>query len=215
MAVIETRHLSLVRGGNEVLRDVSLAIEPGEIFILIGPSGSGKSSLLRCLNRLEEPAPGTVFLRGEDITAMPVITLRRRVGMVFQLPAMFPGTVADNIAYGPALRGEALSDARIAELLDMVMLSPALADRPATELSGGQVQRVAVARALANESGSAAAGRANVCPGPDCDARRRANAAGTARAPGSDAGLGVARGRAGAAGGRPGAVARPGPGGED
>jgi len=152
MAVIETRHLSLVRGGSEVLHDISLAIEPGETFILIGPSGSGKSSLLRCLNRLEEPAPGAVFLRGEDITAMPVIALRRRVGMVFQLPAMFPGTVADNIAYGPALRGEKLSAERIVELLDMVMLAPALADRPATELSGGQAQRVAVARALANES---------------------------------------------------------------
>jgi len=152
MPVIETRHLSLMRGGKEVLHDISLAVEPGETFILIGPSGSGKSSLLRCLNRLEEPAPGAVFLQGEDITTLPVTRLRQRVGMVFQLPAMFPGTVAENIAYGPALRGESLSAGRIAALLEMVVLSPELASRPAAQLSGGQAQRVTIARALANES---------------------------------------------------------------
>jgi len=151
MAALEVRHLSLVRGDYEVLHDISLTVEPGETLGIIGPSGSGKSSLLRCLNRLEEPAPGTVFLYGEDITTLPVVALRRRVGMVFQQPAMFPGTVADNITYGPSLRGEALAPERVKELLDMVLLGPELAGRPAAELSGGQAQRVAIARALANE----------------------------------------------------------------
>ncbi|NLE50545.1 MAG: phosphate ABC transporter ATP-binding protein [Chloroflexi bacterium] len=152
MTVIETRRLSLSRGGREVLHDISFAADANETLVLIGPSGSGKSSLLRCLNRLEEPAPGTVFLRGEDINTLPVTALRRRVGMVFQQPQMFPGTVAENVAYGPALRGETLSPERIAALLEMVTLEPALAGRPANELSGGQAQRVTIARALANDS---------------------------------------------------------------
>jgi ABC-type proline/glycine betaine transport system ATPase subunit len=151
MPMIEVRNLSLTRGGMKVLHNVSLTVEQGEIFVLIGPSGSGKSSLLRCLNRLEEPAPGTVFLRGHDITTLPVMTLRCRVGMVFQQTAMFPGTVADNVTYGPSLRDEPVSRERIRELLDMVMLEPEIADKSARELSGGQAQRVAIARALANE----------------------------------------------------------------
>lgn len=151
MAVIEVRDLSLRRGDATVLHNIRLAIEPGEVFMLIGPSGSGKSSLLRCLNRLEEPAPGTVFLQGRDITALDVTELRCRVGMVFQQTAMFPGTVADNVAYGPALRDEELTRERLLELLELAALEPDLADRPARELSGGQAQRVAIARALANQ----------------------------------------------------------------
>lgn len=152
MAVIEVRHLSLSRGGREVLHDISFDADANETLVLIGPSGGGKSSLLRCLNRLEEPAPGTVFLNGEDITTLPVTELRCRIGMVFQIPAMFPGTVADNVGYGPALRGKPLSAEQIATLLEMVTLDPALASRPADQLSGGQAQRVAIARALANKS---------------------------------------------------------------
>lgn len=152
MPVIEVRHLSLSRGGREVLHGISFDADANETLVLIGPSGSGKSSLLRCLNRLEEPAPGTVFLNGEDITTLPVTELRRRVGMVFQIPGMFPGTVADNVRYGPALRGESLSAEQIATLLETVTLDPALASRPADQLSGGQAQRVAIARALANKS---------------------------------------------------------------
>jgi len=151
MPLIEVRDLSLARGGQPVLHDVSLTVEPAEILVIVGPSGSGKSSLLRCLNRLEEPAPGTVFLRGEDITTLNVIALRRRVGMVFQQSAMFAGTVADNVAYGPRAAGSDLPPARVRELLEQVTLSPALAEKSALQLSGGQAQRVAIARALANE----------------------------------------------------------------
>ena len=150
MAVIDVRNLTLERSGQSVLHDVSVTIGAGEIFMLVGPSGSGKSSLLRCLNRLEEPGPGTVFFQGDDITSLPVTDLRRHVGMVFQQPAMFPGTVADNIAYGPALRDGPPSRERIRDLLAMVSLEAKLADKPARELSGGQAQRVAIARALAN-----------------------------------------------------------------
>ncbi len=149
--MIEVRGLTLDRGNQTVLRDISFTVDAGEMFMLVGPSGSGKSSLLRCINRLENPAPQTVFLQGEDITTLDVIELRQRVGMVFQQPAMFPGTVAENIAFGPSLRGDTLTPKRIGELLDMVALEASFAEKSARELSGGQAQRVAIARALANE----------------------------------------------------------------
>lgn len=151
MSVIEVHDLHLTRSNQPVLCGVSLEVQQGEILLLMGPSGSGKSSLLRCLNRLEEPDSGRVMLHGEDIATLPVIGLRNRVGMIFQKTAPFPGTVAENIAYGPALRGETLSRERILELLDAAALDRAFIDRPATELSGGQEQRLAIARALANE----------------------------------------------------------------
>lgn len=151
MHLIEITNLTHQRGEQTVLKAVSLSIAAGEILMLMGPSGSGKSSLLRCLNRLEEPPPGCIRLHGEDIAALPVVTLRQRVGMIFQKTAPFPGTVAENIAYGPGLRGETLSHERICELMKMAALPADLFDRPAGELSGGQEQRLAIARALAND----------------------------------------------------------------
>jgi len=134
-----------------ILKDVSLEIPTGQVTTLIGPSGSGKSSLLRCLNRLWEPPPQSVFLDGADITTLDVLALRRRVGRLFQSAALFEGTVAENIAYGPDLQGQSLSVNQITKLLEMAGLEVDLAQKPADELSGGQAQRVALARALANE----------------------------------------------------------------
>ncbi|CAN6215790.1 unnamed protein product [Urochloa humidicola] len=118
---------------------------------IIGPSGSGKSTLLRALNRLWEPAPGAVFLDGADICGLDVRALRRRVGMLFQQPAMFDGTVAYNVRYGPQLRGKKLTEAEVQNLLTLADLDPAMSSKPATELSVGQAQRVALARTLAND----------------------------------------------------------------
>ncbi|HFQ93146.1 MAG TPA: phosphate ABC transporter ATP-binding protein [Anaerolineae bacterium] len=146
----QVQNLSLERNGRPVLRDVNMVVAAGEIVCLLGPSGSGKSSLLRCLNRLTEPPPQTIFLNGEDITTIDVLTLRRRVGMVFQKPALFPGTVAENIAYGPQLDGRTLTPDEIAELLALADLPPDYAQRPTSELSGGEAQRVSIARTLAN-----------------------------------------------------------------
>jgi ABC-type phosphate transport system ATPase subunit len=136
---------------SSILKNVSLQIPAGEITSLIGPSGSGKSTLLRCLNRLWEPGPGTVMLDGQDITSLNVLDLRRRVGMLFQSAALFDGTVAANIAYGPRLINKTLSDTRLDELLEMAGLPTDIAEKPAARLSGGQMQRVALARVLANE----------------------------------------------------------------
>ncbi|KAM0868834.1 hypothetical protein ACQ4PT_041046 [Festuca glaucescens] len=137
--------------GEEILRGVDLDVPRGVVMGVIGPSGSGKSTLLRALNRLWEPAPGAVTLDGADICGIDVLALRRKVGMLFQLPAMFDGTVADNVRYGPQLRGKKLTDAEVKNLLSQSDLDPALFSRPASELSVGQAQRVALARTLAND----------------------------------------------------------------
>ncbi len=142
--------LSLQRNGRPVLQDVTLTVEAGEIACLLGPSGSGKSSLLRTLNRLTEPPPGTIFLDGQDITTLDVLALRRRLGMVFQKAALFPGTVAENIAYGPGLDGLTLSTDEISGLLILADLPPDYAQRSVMELSGGEAQRAAIARTMAN-----------------------------------------------------------------
>lgn len=137
--------------GTSLLSGVSVDIWKGTVVGVIGPSGSGKSTFLRALNRLWEPPTDSVFLDNDDISQLDVLALRRRVGMLFQTPALFEGSVADNIRYGPALRGEKLSDEKVAEYLDLADLESSLAARSVSSLSVGQGQRVALARALANE----------------------------------------------------------------
>ncbi|XP_066372835.1 protein STAR1-like [Miscanthus floridulus] len=137
--------------GEEILRGVHLDVPRGVVMGVIGPSGSGKSTLLRALNRLWEPAPGAVFLDGADVCGLDVRALRRKVGMLFQQPAMFDGTVAYNVRYGPQLRGKKLTETEVQSLLRLADLDPTLSSKPANELSVGQAQRVALARTLAND----------------------------------------------------------------
>jgi len=132
-----------------LVTDVDFEIRKGEILAIVGPSGSGKSSLLRLLNRLDEPTTGTVYLQGIDYREIPPRELRRRVGMVLQRPFLFPGTVADNLRFGPRQRGQELSEAALEELLSAVLLG-SFAPRNVANLSGGEAQRVSFARTLAN-----------------------------------------------------------------
>ena len=149
MPKLSIHNLTLTRSGATVLHDISLDVAEGDLLVVIGPSGGGKSSLLRCLNRLNDIDSGAIELDGRSIYDMPVTELRRQVGMMFQKTAPFEGTVADNIAFGARLRGETLSRAAILDLMAQVSLESELADKPTTELSGGQEQRLAIARALA------------------------------------------------------------------
>ncbi|MCO5555148.1 hypothetical protein L7F22_008690 [Adiantum nelumboides] len=137
--------------GELILSGASLDIYSGTVVGIIGPSGSGKSTLLRALNRLWEPPPDSVFLDAQDITKLDVISVRRRVGMLFQLPALFDGTIADNLNYGPSLRGERLSHDKLVELLKYADLDSSFLSKSITGLSVGQAQRVALARTLAND----------------------------------------------------------------
>jgi len=147
--VLRTEHLGRRVGEKWIVQDISLEVYRGELFGLVGPSGSGKSSLLRLLNRLDEPTHGTVFLEDQDYRQIPPQELRRRIGMVTQRPFLFPGDVASNLRFGPAQRGETLPDSEIASLLERVGL-PGFAARNVANLSGGEQQRVSLARALAN-----------------------------------------------------------------
>ena len=128
-----------------MLSDVSATIHDGATALL-GPSGSGKSSLLRLLNRLSDPDSGTIRFEGEDVRALDVLDLRRRAVLVPQLPAPLPGTVADNVRYGPSLCDRS---ADVETCLFRAGLDSSYAERDAAELSVGEQQRVMLARALA------------------------------------------------------------------
>ena len=119
-------------------------------MVVLGLNGAGKTTLLRMINRLVEPTSGRVLLDGEDVTSRDATAMRRTMGYVFQRIGLFPHlSVAENIAIGPRLVGERLSEDRIGELLTLVDLDPSMASRLPDALSGGQQQRVGVARALA------------------------------------------------------------------
>lgn len=133
--------------GHRVLHGLSITADRSQITVLAGPSGSGKSTLLRLLNRLAAPSAGVVLLDGVDVSSMDPLALRRRVGMVFQRPTPFPGTVMDNLR--AARTG--LGDAGAVAALARVGLDAALLDRRADDLSGGEAQRMCIARTLLTE----------------------------------------------------------------
>jgi len=150
-ARVEAQSIAVRYGRNVVLRDINLAVEPGEFFALLGPSGSGKSTLLRLVAGFVEAHAGRLLIAGADVAGVP--PWRRDVGMVFQNYALWPHmTVRENVAFG--LEERRLSAAAVAEkvraALELVNLAE-YADRRPSQLSGGQQQRVALARTIAVE----------------------------------------------------------------
>jgi ABC-type proline/glycine betaine transport system ATPase subunit len=143
--VFDLDGVSCSRAGRTVLADVTLALADGTTA-LVGPSGAGKSTLLRLLNRLADPATGTVRYRGRDVRDYDVLALRREVALVPQLPSLIDATVAENIGYGAALLGR---ECDTGEFLALAGLPDPFAERPARQLSVGEQQRVMLARALA------------------------------------------------------------------
>jgi len=147
--ILSTDHLSREVDSRAIIHEITVEVRRGEVLAVVGPSGSGKSSFLRLLNRLDEPTSGTVFLEGTDYRQIVPRELRRRVGMVMQRPFLFPGTAVDNLRYGPCQRGQTLSDADAEALLTRVGLT-GYGSRDVTNLSGGEAQRISLARSLAN-----------------------------------------------------------------
>jgi ABC transporter. len=137
------------------LKNINLEINDGEIFGIMGLSGAGKSSLIRCINRLEEPTEGTIEINGQDIMSLnnkELREMRKKIGMIFQhFNLLSNKTVYENIAFPMEISGVSkdVIDKRIKELLDMVGLADKKDSYP-SQLSGGQKQRVGIARALAN-----------------------------------------------------------------
>ena len=161
---MSVRDLHLFYGTFEALKGISLSIKERQITALIGPSGCGKSTFLRCLNRMNDTIPhvrisGQVLLDGQDVYApqFDVVTLRQRVGMVFQRPNPFPQSVYDNVAFGPRVLGmhrERDLDDMVRTSLEGAALWSEVKDnlkQPALELNAGQQQRLCVARVLAVE----------------------------------------------------------------
>ena len=158
--IIELKSLSKTFGSGEgqvaALRNVSVAVQPGEIFGIIGLSGAGKSTLVRCINLLEQPNAGQVLFHGQDLTSLSDKELRlqrRKISMIFQsFNLLDQRTSLDNICFPLELAGVSRKDARkrAMELLEIVGL-PDKADAYPVQLSGGQKQRIAIARALASD----------------------------------------------------------------
>ena len=148
-ALLEARRLRRTYEGRVLLDGVDLKLEGGSITTLGGPSGGGKTTLLRILGLLAEPEEGQVLLDGVDVRTLPPHAARRRIALVAQAPTMFPGTVLDNVRTGPRLAGKDLPESDARELVVRAGLEPQFLSQDARALSGGEKLRVAVARALA------------------------------------------------------------------
>lgn len=159
-AAFTLKQVRQVREGNVVLDGVELEIKQGEITALVGASGAGKTSLLRLLNRLDDPTGGEIFYESKPINRYAVQELRRRIGFVFQTPVMFPGTLRNNLRAAIML-GKQIeqkndggaddkdrNEQRIAEAMRLAELDAALGEQDGGRLSVGQKQRANIARAL-------------------------------------------------------------------
>jgi putative ABC transport system ATP-binding protein len=141
------RDVTYRRGDRVILSGLTVELEEG-MTALVGPSGAGKSTLLRLLNRLADPDDGAIQYRGHDVRDYDVLELRREIALVPQLPALLPGSVAENVAYGPGLCGRRCE---LDRALALAGLDGTFAERSAKQLSVGEQQRVMLARALALE----------------------------------------------------------------
>ena len=159
-SAFSVQHLDFYYGPSKALGDISLEILPNKVTALIGPSGCGKSTVLRCLNRMNDTIAGTrvegkILLEGKNIydADMDVVTLRQRVGMVFQKPNPFPQSIYDNVAFGPRVMGMSV---KMDEVVERSLRAAALWDEvkddlrsDALGLSLGQQQRLCIARVIA------------------------------------------------------------------
>ncbi len=146
-AAFEFERLTVRRAGRAILDQLTARLPAAGITVVSGPSGAGKTTLLRLCNRLDVPDRGRISYRGQPLDGLDPLILRRRVGMVFQRPAPFPGSVADNLRVARSGAGPAM----MAAALERVALDPGLLGQEARTLSGGELQRMCLARTLVTE----------------------------------------------------------------
>jgi ABC-type methionine transport system ATPase subunit len=142
------RRVSKTKIRTQLILDLDLIVHQCELVTIMGASGSGKTTLLRLINRLSEVDSGNIFLNGKDITEYPPMQLRRKIGLVFQFPVIFQGSVRENLAFGAKLWGNTVD---IEALARDMGIPEKLLDADADQLSGGEKQRVCIARAIANQ----------------------------------------------------------------
>ena len=159
---IKSKNLNVYYGEKQALFDVNLDLNEKEVTALIGPSGCGKSTFIRCINRMNDvidicKVSGNIEIDGVEINDknLDVVSLRERVGMVFQKPNPFPKSIYDNISYGPKIHGKGETKSELDEIVENSLKKAALweevkdrLDEPGTGLSGGQQQRLCIARAI-------------------------------------------------------------------
>ena len=162
---IKSKNLNVYYGEKQALFDVNLDLNEKEVTALIGPSGCGKSTFIRCINRMNDvidicKVSGNIEIDGVEINDknLDVVSLRERVGMVFQKPNPFPKSIYDNISYGPKIHGKGETKSELDEIVENSLKKAALweevkdrLDEPGTGLSGGQQQRLCIARTIAIE----------------------------------------------------------------
>lgn len=150
--IFSLQNVSYAIDGQIILSDLSFEVKDGEFLAVLGPSGAGKSTLLRLFNCLESPTAGSLFFHGTPVTEMDMFSLRQKVGMVFQQPAMVPGKVRDNLTlFKTWIKDWELPEADLRKVLEKVELDPRIIDQSAESLSGGEKQRLALARTLLNK----------------------------------------------------------------
>ena len=142
------REIEQERGARRTLIGINLELPRREVVAIVGPSGAGKTSLIRLLNRLDDPASGTLAYNGEPLDRIPIRELRRRVGFVFQSPVMFEGTVRDNLETAATFVANGRPAPNVGDGLRLAGLDESFLNRDADRLSGGEKQRVSLARVL-------------------------------------------------------------------
>lgn len=142
--LFKLENVSVTAGDVTILRDATLSLPSGKLTVLAGESGSGKTSLLRLCNRLDVPSSGRILFHGTDLLSLDPLHLRRRVGMVFQRPALFGGTVRDNLRVAEP----SATEEQMRATMRLVELPSELLDRIGDDLSGGEAQRVCLGRTL-------------------------------------------------------------------
>jgi putative ABC transport system ATP-binding protein len=152
-SIFKLEHINYTIDGLEILTDISFTVQPSDFVVLLGPSGSGKSTLLRMLNCLNSPTSGSICFNDKSLTDFEITQLRQKVGMVFQSPTMINGTVRENLTMTQKWTKEdnGLADDELIEILEHVGLNSAFLDQDARSVSGGEQQRIALARILLNK----------------------------------------------------------------
>ncbi|MGQ7408317.1 ABC transporter ATP-binding protein [Streptococcus suis] len=148
MPIFQLNHVGLVHADTTILEDVTLSIDAGQRLTLVGPSGSGKSSILKLLAGLTSPSQGQVLYQSQDLAQMDMPLYRREVSYCFQQPVLFGQTVQDNLAFPFDIRQLDVDEERVVQALAKVDLPATFLDKKISELSGGEKQRVALVRNL-------------------------------------------------------------------